>query len=198
LLDNASIIAIIIISIIAIAGLLVWRIRLRKKSAEFILNSILEPYAKDQVKQIIIPDGIGGLIEIEHLILLKQGLLLIESYPMAGNLYGADTIDQWTQIIDGRSYKFANPLRRLRTSRQAIKSLAPNIPVFCRVIFNADSFFPKGKPSDVSVLETLADDMMILNNEKKIPEEAGKAWDAIRRIARKDGQAVQRQGGFDG
>ena len=117
---------------------------------------------------------------------------------MAGNLYGADTIDQWTQIIDGRSYKFANPLRRLRTSRQAIKSLAPNIPVFCRVIFNADSFFPKGKPSDVSVLETLADDMMILNNEKKIPEEAGKAWDAIRRIARKDGQAVQRQGGFDG
>ena len=198
MLDNASIIAIIIISIIAIAGLLVWRIRLRKKSAEFILNSILEPYAKDQVKQIIIPDGIGGLIEIEHLILLKQGLLLIESYPMAGNLYGADTIDQWTQIIDGRSYKFANPLRRLRTSRQAIKSLAPNIPVFCRVIFNADSFFPKGKPSDVSVLETLADDMMILNNEKKIPEEAGKAWDAIRRIARKDGQAVQRQGGFDG
>lgn len=198
MLDNASIIAIIIISIIAIAGLLVWRIRLRKKSAEFILNSILEPYAKDQVKQIIIPDGIGGLIEIEHLILLKQGLLLIESYPMAGNLYGADTIDQWTQIIDGRSYKFANPLRRLRTSRQAIKSLAPNIPVFCRVIFNADSFFPKGKPSDVSVLETLADDMMILNNERKIPEEAGKAWDAIRRIARKDGQAVHRQGGFDG
>ena len=196
--DNVSIIAISLISVITIAVLLVWRVTTRKQNIESVMNSIMEPYVKDEVKQIIIPDGIGGLLEIEHLILLEQGLFLIESYPMAGNLYGADTIDQWTQIIDGRSYKFANPLRRLRTSRQAIKSLAPNIPVFCRVIFNADSFFPKGKPAEVSVLESLAEDMMVLNNEKMIPEQTQQAWDRILRVARKNGQAVYREGGFDG
>lgn len=117
---------------------------------------------------------------------------------MAGNLYGADTIDQWTQIIDGRSYKFANPLRRIRTSRQALISLAPDVPVFCRVIFNSDSIFPKGKPDEVSVLESLENDMLMVKNEKIITQQAQQAWNTIMRIARKDGQAVIRQGNLDG
>ncbi|MDB2705703.1 NERD domain-containing protein [Pseudomonadota bacterium] len=162
------------------------------------MKSILQPYIKNEIKHIIIPDGIGGLLEIEHLILLDQGLFLIETYPMAGNLYGAETIDLWTQIVDGRSYKFDNPLRRLRISRQAIKSLAPDIPVFCRVIFNSDSIFPKGKPSEVSVLESLAEDMLLVKNEKRITNQAQQTWDTIMRIARKDGQAVTRQGDIHG
>jgi len=162
------------------------------------MNHILRPYVKDEIKQVIIPDGIGGLLEIEHLILLEQGILLIETYPMAGNLFGAEMIDQWTQIIDGRSYKFANPLRHIRTSRQAIKVLAPEIPVFCRVIFNSDSYFPKGKPDEVSILESLSDDLLFINEEKIISKQATQAWERIMRIARKDGQAIIRKGNVNG
>ena len=157
------------------------------------MHNILKPYIQDEIKDFIIPDGIGGLLEIEHLILMEQGLLLIETYPMSGNLFGADTIDQWTQIIEGRSYKFPNPLRRIRTSRQAIKALAPNIPVFCRIIFNANSIFPKGKPEEVSVINSLVEDMQVITNEPARTVVSQNSWEQIMRIARKNGQAVERQ-----
>lgn len=157
------------------------------------MHAILKPYTRDEIDEIIIPDGIGGLLEIEHLILMDQGLLLIETYPMSGNLFGAETIDMWTQIIDGRSYKFANPLRRIRTSRQAIKALAPNVPVFCRIIFNANSIFPKGKPDEVSVINSLAEDMQWITNEPARTVATHQAWEKIMRIARKNGQAVEQQ-----
>lgn len=185
LLIGASIVTIILILVI---------INKRKKSAPYQMASILKPYIQDEVKDIIIPDGIGGLLEIEHLILLEQGLLLIETYPMSGNLFGAETIDQWTQLVGGRSYKFANPLRHIRTSRQALMVLAPNIPIFCRVVFNADSVFPKGKPDEVSVLSTLADDMLNIQSSTVKMDPALQVWQRIMRIARKDGQAVQRDG----
>lgn len=166
----------------------------RKESASQQMAAILKPYIQDEVKDIIIPDGIGGLLEIEHLILLEQGLLLIETYPMSGNLFGADTIDLWTQLIDGRSYKFANPLRHIRTSRQALMILAPNTPIFCRVVFNADSVFPKGKPEEVSVLSSLSDDMLSIQSSTAKMDPSSLVWQRIMRIARKDGQAVQRDG----
>lgn len=170
----------------------------RNRTATSKMNEILRPHILDEIKEIIIPDGIGGLLEVEHMILTEQGLLLIETYPMSGNLFGADTIDQWTQIVDGRSYKFANPLRHIRTSRQAIKALAPKVPVFCRIIFNANSVFPKGKPDDVSVLTSLSDDMNAMKSEPALAVESKQAWDKIMRIARKNGQAVQREGSSNG
>lgn len=172
--------------------------RKRRYSSAKHLSNILQPYIRDEIKNFIIPDGIGGLIEIEHLVQLDQGLLLIETYPISGNLFGAEKIDLWTQIVDGRSYKFANPLRHIRTSRQAIKSILPNIPIFCRVVFTSDSLFPKGKPDEVSVLKTLAEDLSSIKEAPAIVNRTQAAWDRLLRIARKDGQAVQRGGGIDG
>ncbi len=166
----------------------------RKESASRQMATILKPYVLDEIRDIIVPDGIGGLLEIEHLILMEQGLLLIETYPMSGNMFGAETIDQWTQLIGGRSYKFANPLRHIRTSRQALMILAPNLPIFCRVVFNADSIFPKGKPEEVSVLSSLSDDLLNIGPSSVKMDPSSQVWQRIMRIARKDGQAVQRDG----
>lgn len=189
---NNSILLIVAIIALTIIGLLIFS--QRKKSSRHKMATILKPYVQDEVKDIIIPDGIGGLLEIEHLILLEQGLLLIETYPMSGNMFGAETIDQWTQLVGGRSYKFANPLRHIRTSRQALMVLAPNIPIFCRVVFNADSVFPKGKPDEVSVLSSLADDMESIQSSTVKMDPSLEVWQRVMRIARKDGQAVQRDG----
>ncbi len=190
-----------IIPFVAVLLLLIIVIVIRRKrrySPSKHLSSILQPYSRDDIKDFIIPDGIGGLIEIEHLVLLDQGLLLIVTYPISGNLFGAENIDLWTQIIDGRSYKFSNPLRHLRTSRQAIKGILPNIPIFCRVVFTSDAVFPKGKPEEVSVLKTLAEDIAYIKNAPAIVNRAQAGWDSLLRIARKDGQAVQRGDGVDG
>jgi len=192
LTQNTSIV--LIVATFAVSALILLIINNRKKATHRQMTAILKPFIQDEIKHIIIPDGIGGLLEIEHLILMEHGLLLIETYPMSGNLFGAETINQWTQLVDGRSYKFANPLRRIRISRQALKELAPNIPIFCRVVFNADSVFPKGKPGDVSVLSSLADDLSNIVSSTVKTERTSEVWQRILRIARKDGQAIQRDG----
>lgn len=190
--QNTSIL--LVVATFTVIILILLLINNRKKSTSRQMAAILKPYIQDEIKQIIIPDGIGGLLEIEHLILMEHGLLLIETYPMSGIMFGAEAIDLWTQLIDGRSYKFANPLRHIRTSRQALMALAPNIPIFCRVVFNADSVFPKGKPEEVSVLSSLFDDLSYTQSSTIKMDRSSPVWQRILRIARKDGQAVQRDG----
>lgn len=170
----------------------------RAQKSNHQLATILKPYARNEIKDFIIPDGVGGLLEIEHLVLLDQGILLIQTYPISGNLFGADFIDEWTQIIDGKSFKFPNPLRHIRTSSYALKVLAPTVPILCRVVFTANSVFPKGKPDEVSILGSLADDLNTLNNLPVMTEKTQQSWDRILRIARKNGQAVTRGNGIDG
>ncbi|PHS68998.1 MAG: nuclease-like protein [Methylophaga sp.] len=182
----------LIVAVCIICILLASLFYLRKKhkqSAAYQINMILAP--EDEMQNFIIPDGIGGLLEVEHLILMEQGLLIIETFPISGNLFGAEKIDQWTQVIDKRSFKFINPLQHIHDTRQALKVLTPKIPIFCRVIFSADSHFPKGKPEEVSTLSSLAEDMQNMRALPKIIDSMRQeAWHQIIRIGRKDGQAI--------
>jgi len=164
----------------------------RKHHANKKINLALKPYLQADLQNIVFPDGVGGLVDIERLVLLKQGILVIETYPISGNLFGADKIETWTQMINGKSFKFTNPLYRIQMLRQAVQVIAPNIPIFCRIIFTAkDSSFPKGKPNDVSTLITLENDLEILKQSPDMADKQRANWDRILRIARKDGQAVQ-------
>jgi len=187
-------IELVLVLFLVVSALVAFLWRRRQLSSTAQMNKILLPFKRDEVKEIIIPDGIGGLLEIEHLVLLEQGLLLIETYPISGNLFGADQIDEWTQIVDGRSYKFTNPLWHIHTASQALKLLAPNVPIFCRVVFSADSHFPKGKPDEVSILASLAEDMQVVMDSPVITDKAEKAWQRCMRIARKNGQSLLRDG----
>jgi len=187
-------IELVLVLFIFLSALLGFWWKKRQLSSAVQMERILHSLKRDEVKEIIIPDGIGGLLEIEHLILLEQGLLILETYPISGNLFGAEQIDNWTQIINGRSFKFTNPLHRIRTARQALKLLAPNVPIFCRVVFNADSHFPKGKPEEASTLATLAEDMKMVMESPLIVDKADNAWQRCMRIARKNGQSLVRDG----
>jgi len=170
--------------------LLLFSKRKRKNSKLQQANRALNQIRKDEVATIVIPDGIGGLIQIERLILMEQGLLVIETYPISGHLFGADNIDQWTQIVDGRSYKFANPLRHVHNAKQALQMLVPKVPIYSRVVFTGEGDFPKGKPDDVSVVATLEQDLQSIMSAPKVPAITEVAWQRVLRIARKNGKAI--------
>lgn len=157
------------------------------------MDKALKPLRLDEVRSVVIPDGIGGLLELDRLVLTEYGLLIIESYPISGHLFGSEKIDQWTQIVDGRSFKFANPLRHIHNARYALQILAPKLPVHCRVVFTADSDFPKGRPEDVSTLATLEQDLQPIQKTQKIPDSSKLGWQRVLRIARKNGQAVMKE-----
>ncbi len=188
-------IQLLLITVVILVIILVFLVSRRKKKtqSERQVDNTLRPFKQNEIRSIIIPDGIGGLLEVERLILMEQGLLIIETYPISGHLFGADRIDQWTQIVDGRSFKFANPLRHIHNSKHALQMLAPKVPIFCRIVFTDDSDFPKGKPDEVSTLKTLQQDLQPILDAPKMSAVSVKAWERILRIARKNGRAVLRE-----
>ncbi|WP_297810898.1 nuclease-related domain-containing protein [uncultured Methylophaga sp.] len=157
------------------------------------IERALLPLKHDEVRGVVIPDGIGGLLEIDRLVLTEHGLLIIESYPISGHLFGSEQIDQWTQILEGRSFKFANPIRHIHNAKYALQILAPKLPVHCRIVFTADSDFPKGRPEVVSTLSSLEQDLKPILQTPKIPASSKLGWQRVLRIARTNGQAVLRE-----
>lgn len=164
----------------------------RKQADDYLIKRALETVKLAKVKQVIVPDGIGGLIEIEQLIQTPQGILLLQTYPHEGHLYGSEEIDQWTQIISGRSYHFPNPLRHIKTARQAVMTLVPEVPIYYRVIFGKQANFPKGQPEGISLRTSLEQDLanLITNQPQQQQQQTKQAWDKLLRIARKEGQAA--------
>jgi hypothetical protein len=180
-----------VIAVLLLLLFITFLVNKKKKTVAKQIESALSPYFQTDVKNIIFPDGIGGLVEIEQLVLLKQGFLIIETYPISGNIFGANNIDKWTQMVDGKSFKFTNPLYRVQMLRQAIQVVAPNTPIFYCIIFTAkDSTFPKGKPEYVSTLLSLKDDLIKMDALPEMTEKQRSNWQRILRIARKDGKPV--------
>lgn len=181
-----SVSPLIVFLIIFIAILLIAALFLRKKplTASGQLKFLISEFKQDEAKNIIIPDGVGGLLEVEHIVLLEQGVLLIETYEMDGHLFAADNIDQWTQLVNGRSFKFENPLNHIYRTKQALAVLMPKVPIFCRIVFNGKASFPKGKPDEVLVLSTINDDIEPVFAEPAMNPALKEAWEKGKRIAR--------------
>lgn len=184
---HIDIINILTVGVIVVASILLLLILIAKyrRRSRYRIKKVLKPLSRAEMKNIIIPDGVGGMLEIEHLILMDQGLLLLEISSINGHIFGAENINQWTQIVDGRSYKFANPLQHIHTTRQALMSLVPNVPIHYRIIFSAEASFPKGKPDQVSVLNSLSKDMKSIESGPLMVAPLQQAWERIKRVARK-------------
>lgn len=192
MLDSLFFESIVLIALLFL--LIIWlllRIKTHRKSPAQRIQKILKPHQQAEARQLIIPDGMGGLIEIEYLVRLKQGLLILHQYSISGHLFGAEKIDQWTQLVDGRSYKFANPLINLLHVQQSLSLLAPKIPIFTHVVFTGSCNFPKGKPDNVSLLSTLEADLGRIFNQPVLPEQPlQRSWQSVLNVARHNGQAA--------
>ncbi len=117
--------------------------------AHWSLSRLLKRIGLQKLRNIYIPDGLGDVIYIEQLILQADGLLLVTIKPFRGNIFAAEKIDQWTQVVGHRSYKFPNPLHQQETDLQALQAVMPDTPIARLVVFAKGSRFPKGKPEDV-------------------------------------------------
>ncbi|GAB4289744.1 MAG: hypothetical protein Kow0083_02550 [Methylophaga sp.] len=173
--------------------LIVLRRRLNKTRHRRRLDKILRQFQQEEVRSLVIPDGIGGFLELDQLLLTDRGLLIIQAYPMIGHLFGGEQIEQWTQIIGGRSFKFVNPLHHVENAKYALQLLAPKVPIFYRVVFTGQCDFPKGKPEHVSTLQTLEQDLQVILEAPKMSDSNIKAWKIILSIGQKSGQDISRE-----
>lgn len=125
------------------------RKKIRRNWQEWSTRRCLNRLGIRQKSNLKFPDGIGGSFNIDRLVLLHDSILLISCKRFSGNIYCADNIPEWTQIIGQKSFKFENPLFDLEYQTKAIRTHASDVPVHGFLFFDHSATFPKGHPDQV-------------------------------------------------
>lgn len=163
--------------VILIIIFLIWK-NYRSTDSHKYFPKVIRKISKFYMKNVVIPDAVEGSTFIDWLVLTPRGILIISQKPYKGLIFGAENISHWTQVIDRRSYNFENPLRQLEVDVVTIKSIVPGVPVKAYVVFDRDSFFPKGKPKIVLTLNEIKQNISVFR-EGTISPELKAAWDKL-------------------
>ena len=75
--------------------------------------------------------------------------MVIAYKPYVGNIYCAERIAEWTQVIGQKSFKFENPLFELDNQLTALTLALGNVPLKGYLFFSHSAVFPKGHPDSV-------------------------------------------------
>jgi hypothetical protein len=101
------------------------------------------------LRNLQLPDGMGGEVAIEYLLLTRDALLVVGVKRFSGLIFGGPQTDQWTQVINRVSYKFPNPDGYLQRQVNAVHLLAPDATVLGLHLFTHGASFPRDKPDNV-------------------------------------------------
>lgn len=130
------------------------------------------------------PDGLGYYFTVDRLILRPDGITLLMYKQFPGKIFCADNIDDWTQMLGQKSYKFKNPFYDLDCQVNAIQSCVPNVPVNGFIFFDYTAEFPKGHPDRVihhkSIPETLKP-----NKKRDVEDGVMSAWRELKKVVKK-------------
>ncbi|MBI3774725.1 MAG: NERD domain-containing protein [Gammaproteobacteria bacterium] len=131
------------------------------------------------LKNVAFPDSMDGYVFVDYLLLTPAGIVVLDLQDYNGFIFGGPNIDQWTQMVRQRGYKFENPLHQNAWRLQIIRSFVKDAPLIGKVVFSSVSQFPKGIPEGVSHVSTLNEELALLFDNKEMPEIVRKAWDEL-------------------
>lgn len=174
--------------------LIVWIVRrLKYSSPDRRIEKIIKVESQEYAKDIVLSDGMYDFLFVDYLVLMKGNIVALDVHHLEGYIFGGEQIEQWAQVKNGKSFKFKNPLYRVRLVQQQIKQLVKEADIEARVIFGSDSSFPKGIPEGVLRFETLRDDLNTLDKNDYLAESMSKTWDEIMTIAKQHKQRYQQE-----
>lgn len=128
---------------LSVAGVLAWRRRVSRP--EYALKKI----AVDDLRGVLVPNGMGGHIHVDYLLLTAQGVLVIDVKEVEGVVFASDRMTDWTVIGRRGRFSFRNPQSHLYDRVAAVRQVIKDVPVAGHVLFAAGADFSKGRPKDV-------------------------------------------------
>jgi len=98
-----------------------------------------------------IDDKEQGTTQIDHIIVSKYGIFVVETKNMKGWIFGSENQKQWTQQIFKHKSKFQNPLHQNYKHVKTLEAClnAKNDSIFSVIIFIGDSTFKTKMPENV-------------------------------------------------
>jgi hypothetical protein len=145
-----------------------WGLRAyRRRARRSALLVRLERVAFEGVHQVLVPDGMGGFIHIDHLLLTPRGVLVLDTRRVAGLIFGGDQMSDWTVMGRSRRYTFDNPQPALYDRIAAVKALVGEVPVEGRLLFSNVGKFTKGMPKWVLMLDGIEVEFPVVDRGMK-------------------------------
>jgi hypothetical protein len=163
---------------------LLWRLwRGRDRSS---IGKALGAVAVDRVENVLVPDGMGGEIHIEHLLLTARGILVLNVKRYEGVIFASDRMDQWSAIGQSGRFTFPNPLSDLYDRVAAVRQIVRDVDVAGFVLFPSTADFSKGRPSDILLPEDLLQDYAKPDRDQtaRMIEAFQPPWDKIRQASK--------------
>jgi hypothetical protein len=139
----------------ALAVFVLVRVWLRRRGPK--LGQALADVSIDRLQNVLVPDGMGGQIQLEHVLLTAHGLVVIDVKAFEGTIFASDRMAEWTVIGAQGRFTFPNPLGTLYDRVAALRQLVRDVPVAGFVLFAAGADFTKGRPKDVVLPQELVD-----------------------------------------
>lgn len=126
----------------------------------------IESIAYEVLRNVLIPNGNGGQIHLNYLLLTERGLMVVDLFDIPGSVFAGDQMQQWTSISRKGRYQFPNPQSLLFDRMAAVKMMAGSVPVDGCLIFTTRGEFPKGKPKHVVRVDELGNFYPIIDRSR--------------------------------
>jgi Nuclease-related domain len=153
-LENRTIAIVVIVAITT--GLLYFMLRLvRRRRARTQLAAKITEIGFENLQNVLIPDGMGGSMHVDFVLLTPRGVLVIDLRDIAGNIFGGDQMTEWTVMNGAERFTFQNPQNSLYDRVAAVRSLVGEVTVEGRILFTRRGNFPKGLPRWTLMVDSL-------------------------------------------
>lgn len=97
-----------------------------EKAAQFGMWAVLDSGTYKRFHNIILPAG-NGFTEIDHLIVSRYGIFVVETKNYDGIIYADEKSSKWTQYLKGKKSVFMNPLHQNYKHCKAVEAFL-NLP----------------------------------------------------------------------
>lgn len=167
-----------LVVLLAALGLWAW---LRVTAIQRGVTRTLRNIADRLVRDVMLPDGIGGFVPVDAVILRGRQIFVLDIRDVEGAVFGSEKMDVWTAMGRRRRYQFNNPIRPMHDRVTAVKQLAPGCDAVPRILFTSRGHFPKGRPEGVQLLEEFAQPLLRAKQKGpvSIADDLQATWDQI-------------------
>jgi len=140
--------------IAGIIGIAVWLVMRRNAQARR-LKRVIRAISSEYQSELVIPDGMDGEIQLQHVLLTSHGILVMDLKHADGAVFAGEKLDEWTVMEGAQRFKFKSPLAALRARTAAVRAVVKDVPVHGRVVFLGRAEFVGGRPEQVITLDEL-------------------------------------------
>ena len=150
-----------------------------------IVRRTIRRISHDVLRDIVLPDGIEGSVQIDYLLLTSRGLLVLDVKDLVGSVFAGDNMDQWTVLASGRRYSIPNPQTAAMRRVTAVREIARDIPVHGRIALTPTATFANKPPKTATTLTDLMDefDKSTDSPGQRQVDAFYREWHKLRRVA---------------